>query len=150
MTIGIHADGTPAVPGGGFVDKTDNAPQPGIRTAIEWLYNRAPATTARIWLYGLVLGAIFEAITLLLRFGAGHTARETFSFLAPYTFGWRAHHSYMGVLVVIVAFFIVSRPWRRWLFVLGLALILSDLAHHFLILWPLTGSPEFDLRYPGY
>ena len=31
---------------------------------------------------------------------------------------------------------------------LGAALILSDLVHHYAILWPIVGSPQFDLTYP--
>jgi len=27
-------------------------------------------------------------------------------------------------------------------------LFLSDIVHHFLVLWPITGNPEFDLFYP--
>jgi hypothetical protein len=33
--------------------------------------------------------------------------------------------------------------------VLGIALLASDLIHHFAILWPLTGTPEFHLKYPA-
>jgi hypothetical protein len=29
-------------------------------------------------------------------------------------------------------------------------LIFSDLAHHFIVLWPITGSPEFDIIYPDH
>ena len=35
-----------------------------------------------------------------------------------------------------------------WSVILGLALIKSDLMHHFLVLWPFTGSHDFDLVYP--
>lgn len=37
----------------------------------------------------------------------------------------------------------------RWLFILGTALFLSDMIHHFLVLWTLTGSPHFHLVYPA-
>jgi hypothetical protein len=36
-----------------------------------------------------------------------------------------------------------------WLWILAFSLIASDLIHHFLVLWPLTGSPHFDLTYPS-
>ena len=35
-----------------------------------------------------------------------------------------------------------------WMVIVGLALIKSDLIHHFLVLWPITGRHEFDLVYP--
>ena len=35
------------------------------------------------------------------------------------------------------------------LWILAIGLVVSDLVHHFLVLWPLTGSPQFDLFYPG-
>ena len=34
------------------------------------------------------------------------------------------------------------------LIVIGIALALSDAVHHFLVLWPIVGSPQFDLVYP--
>lgn len=34
-------------------------------------------------------------------------------------------------------------------FVVGVGLLSSDLIHHFLVLWPMTGSPDFDLVYPA-
>jgi hypothetical protein len=117
---------------------------------VEILRRRAPATPARVWLYGLVLAAIFEAITAALRFGVDLQIRQDTAFMAPLTFGWRIHHGYTGTAILLAALAIPAGPWRRWTVVLGLALLGSDLAHHFLILWPLTGSPEFDLRYPGF
>ena len=38
--------------------------------------------------------------------------------------------------------------WIWWMRVVGWSLITSDLVHHFLVLWPLTGSPHFDWVYP--
>jgi hypothetical protein len=39
-------------------------------------------------------------------------------------------------------------PWRRRLLVAGAALALSDLVHHFVVLWLVVGDPEFHLVYP--
>jgi len=42
---------------------------------------------------------------------------------------------------------------RRWpqltrhLLMIGLALVLSDHIHHFIVLWYFVGSPQFDLFY---
>jgi hypothetical protein len=35
----------------------------------------------------------------------------------------------------------------RLLLLLGVGLIVSDMTHHFAVLWPLTGDPQFHLRY---
>ena len=97
----------------------------------------------------------FEAITIALRFGARlESTRDTAPYLSWLTFGYRIHHSYVGVVLVgLAAIFAdkLTELYRRlafWLFVVGLSLIMSDLIHHFAVLWPLTGSPEFDLVYP--
>ena len=36
-----------------------------------------------------------------------------------------------------------------WLLVLGISLLASDVVHHFLILWPILGDPEFSLLDPA-
>jgi hypothetical protein len=104
------------------------------------------------WILGraLVLSAIIEGITLLCRFGLGLQAtRDTAATIGCLTLGIRVHHSYVGVAVIAAAWLLRRRPALfRWLAVLGLALLLSDLAHHFLVLWPIVGSPEFHLVYP--
>ena len=35
-----------------------------------------------------------------------------------------------------------------WMLAIGLGLFFSDLIHHFLVLWPVVGSPQFDFFYP--
>lgn len=35
-----------------------------------------------------------------------------------------------------------------WMLAIGLGLFFSDLIHHFLVLWPVVGSPQFDVFYP--
>ena len=62
----------------------------------------------------------------------------------------RIHHSYVGVaLLVGSALFGPMSAAGTALFFAGIALALSDIIHHFLVLWPLTGTPEFHLRYPA-
>jgi len=41
-----------------------------------------------------------------------------------------------------------TSPRWWWIRVVGWALLISDLTHHFAVLWPVTGSPQFDLVYP--
>lgn len=103
--------------------------------------------TRRIALYALILTAIFEAITCVLRFGLDlQSTRET-SAVARFTFGLRIHHSYPGALLMVVCAFLKPSRLRDVLLIVGIALLASDLIHHFLVLWPITGSPQFDLTY---
>ena len=125
----------------------------------------------------IVLTLVIECICVICRFGYGWTSTDTTaSTVGRMTFGLRIHHGYIGVLLVAVAATygwlrgsaessandltrsdhtqaeeLGIRPddWMRWSLVIGFALIVSDLIHHFLVLWPLTGSPQFDLVYPA-
>ncbi|MGB0767238.1 MAG: hypothetical protein ACPGYV_05970 [Phycisphaeraceae bacterium] len=104
------------------------------------------------WALGLTL--LFEAVTLLFRFGFKIEAtRDTAKYVARWTRGIRIHHGYWGVPLVLLGLIALSMSLGpalagAWLTILGLALIKSDLMHHFLVLWPITGSHDFDLVYP--
>lgn len=105
-------------------------------------------TRLDLW-WALGLTALFEAVTCLFRFGLGMQSTRDTGTVGAWTFGLRIHHGYVGVVMVAVAFAFPAGGWlRAWLLRIGLALVLSDLAHHFLVLWPVTGSPHFDLTYP--
>jgi hypothetical protein len=97
--------------------------------------------------WGLVLAGAIELVTVILRFGMKLQATRDTSMLASWTFGFRIHHGYIGVVLLLLA--LPASGWlRNLLVIIGIGLVLSDLAHHFLVLWPITGSPEFDIRYP--
>ena len=102
-------------------------------------------------MFGVVIWTmIVEALTCVLRFGLRlESTRDTASTIGRLTFGVRIHHSYIGILLLPIAF-IVERRWpllSRWLLIAGLALLFSDLIHHFIVLWLITGSPQFDMLY---
>lgn len=99
-----------------------------------------------------VLALTFEFLTCLLRFGAGLESTRDTSSLARYTFGLRIHHGYVGIVLATVAHLVYrDRPAiYLWAFPVGLALIASDLMHHFIVLWAVTGDPHFDWVYPKY
>jgi hypothetical protein len=103
-----------------------------------------------LWTLGLTL--LFEVLTIGLRFGAGlESTRDTEPYISALTRGVRIHHSYIGGAILLAAAIPGGRHGARWrdvCWILGLSLVLSDLIHHFAVLWPLTGSPEFDLVYP--
>ncbi len=100
----------------------------------------------------VLLTCVFEIVTLVLRFGLGlQSTRDTAGTIGLLTGGVRIHHGYIGVLLLIPAIWfrrIRSGPAASWWVAVAMALILSDLVHHFLVLWPITGSPQFDLVYP--
>ena len=101
---------------------------------------------AAAWCLALTIG--IELFTCLLRFGFSLESQKDTAWMAPFTFGYRDHHGYWGILLAVIAAF----GWRRRtirnaLLIVGGALFLSDMIHHFLVLWPVTGSPEFYFRY---
>lgn len=97
---------------------------------------------------GLALALAFEAVTLAARFGAGLQSTRDTGFLAAWTFGLRIHHGYLGLVLLVLRGRLPAWRARRGATILGIGLLVSDLVHHFLVLWPLTGSPQFDLFYP--
>lgn len=93
---------------------------------------------------------LLELITVILRFGfALESTRDTASTVGRLTFGLRIHHSYIGIALLPVAMWLERRSptWSTAVLALGLGLFFSDMIHHFLVLWIVTGSPQFDLVY---
>ena len=117
-----------------------------LQRLTNWLSGLSPRQTLRA---GVLATVGIEALTCLLRFGGGMTAGESTHWMASATFGWRIHHGYVGA-VIIVGSLLIRPGWlRNALLIAGVGLFLSDLLHHFAVLWPLTGSPEFYVRYPA-
>lgn len=105
---------------------------------------------SRIFVRAAILTVAIEALTVFLRYGMGlESTRDTASTIGRLTLGLRIHHGYLGILLLLAAWI----AWRRWprlaphLLVFGIALAASDAIHHFLVLWPIEGSPHFDLWY---
>jgi hypothetical protein len=118
-----------------------------------WLAALSSGTVA---LLAAGLTAIIELVTVVLRFGFGLQSHTSTSWMAPLTLGLRIHHGYYGILMLLVAARLSSpksacvrkrAALRNALVIVGAALFLSDMIHHFLVLWPITGSPEFYIRY---
>lgn len=96
------------------------------------------------------LALVLEGLTLLSRFGLGLQSTRDTAFIGALTFGVRIHHGYIGAALLLVGWRLGSKPlWRSLLLIVGGGLLLSDLVHHFAVLWPITGSPQFDLTYPA-
>ena len=91
-----------------------------------------------------------ELLTVFFRFGLGLRSGARPSRIGRLTRGVRIHHGYIGVaLLAGAALFGSASVAGTALFFAGIALAFSDMIHHFLVLWPLTGAPEFHLRYPA-
>jgi hypothetical protein len=98
----------------------------------------------------LVLGIGLELITVWARWGLGLQATRDTTSLAALTLGLRIHHGYFGLLLMIVGLPVLrlNPGFGRALGMLGGGILASDLIHHFLVLWPLTGHHEFHIVYP--
>ncbi|MEM6690938.1 MAG: hypothetical protein AAF664_16035 [Planctomycetota bacterium] len=114
---------------------------------------RAPLRFDRAMVYWSVLGTlVIELICVVLRFGFGKDSTSaTASTIGIMTLGYRIHHGYIGALMIPLGICYCDGPksWGWWILVIGIALFASDFIHHFLILWPITGTPDFDLVYPS-
>lgn len=117
-------------------------------TLAETLSRIGSLHAGEVLLLGLLLALVLEAITCLLRFGADVRATRDTRFLARYTRRVRVHHGYWGVGLLALAP-VAGGAALDTLLIWGIGLAVSDALHHFLVLWPLTGSHEFHLRYPA-
>ena len=115
--------------------------------------SQRPVLTTHQWLArSATLTVILEVLTCVSRFGLGfQSTRDTASTIGVLTFGIRIHHGYFGLVMIVIA----ARLWHRspararYILLIAIALIASDLIHHFLVLWPITGSPHFHFVYPN-
>ncbi|MFC1745459.1 hypothetical protein ACFL35_15805 [Candidatus Riflebacteria bacterium] len=102
-----------------------------------------------VFFFSFIFTMLFELITLICRFVLGWKAGSKTAFFARFTLGLRIHHGYVGILLIVSSFFLnPDNRWKKLFLILGNSLFFSDFIHHFLILWPLYGSPEFDIFYP--
>ncbi|MBI1832228.1 MAG: hypothetical protein HYR84_12355 [Planctomycetes bacterium] len=99
--------------------------------------------------HGMLLAIIIEAVTIAFRFGLNLQSTRDTAALGAFTLGLRVHHGYIGVFLVPLAWCFPT-GLRHLLWIIAIGLIVSDLAHHFLVLWPITGSPQFDFVYPDH
>lgn len=109
-------------------------------------------TNRQLTITAVCLTVAFEALTCILRYGCQlESTRDTASTIGRITCGLRIHHSYVGAVLILLACWLWDRCPRQawWGLAIGLGLLLSDVIHHFLVLWPIEGSPQFDLWYPG-
>jgi len=107
-----------------------------------------PLTPTAAIAWCLLLAAAIEILTCLLRFGFHLEASRDTDFLCGITCGLRIHHAYLGLVLIVLGLLFARGPVLQWSVIVGAALVISDLVHHFLVLWTVTGKPEFQLFYP--
>jgi len=105
----------------------------------------------RLWREMVLWAAVVEIPTAIARFGLGlESTRDTAGTVGKLTLGLRIHHGYIGMLLLLIGGLLSSSSrYREGLLILGGALALSDAFHHFVLLWLVTGSPQFDVFYPA-
>jgi len=102
-----------------------------------------------IFVAGWLIFAV-ELLTVFLRFGLGLRSGTQGSRIGRLTRGLRIHHGFIGVALLVTSLpFGPASVAGTALFFSGIALAFSDVIHHFLVLWPLTGAAEFYLWYPA-
>ena len=97
----------------------------------------------------VILTILFEAVTVLFRFGFNITIKKDFRWLGKLSFGYRLHHGYWGLALVMVSYLAFTGTAQEHGLILGWALFLSDIIHHFVVLQLFTGNHEFELRFPN-
>lgn len=96
----------------------------------------------------LLLTALIEAVTCWCRFGLDLQSTRDTAWLARFTLGLRVHHGYVGAAMMLVCPLIPAGPIYTLMLAGGAAMVISDLIHHYCVLWPITGRPEFHVVYP--
>lgn len=111
----------------------------------------ASLTPSLVVSVGVVAALVVEALTLVLRFGLAMKSPTVTRSAARFTRGWRVHHGFVGLAVLVLAAALpLPPPWGNLAWIAGIALFLSDAIHHFAVLHPVLGDSEFDLRYPEH
>jgi len=96
----------------------------------------------------LLLTALIEAVTCWFRFGLDLQSTRDTAWLARFTLGLRVHHGYVGGAMMLACPMLPTGPLYAGALLVGGALAVSDLIHHYCVLWPITGRPEFHIVYP--
>lgn len=110
-----------------------------------WLAKLPPGQVLTWIVVGTVIGEVGTVVVqFLLRWEFRFVAR----LVGAITRGVRVHHGYLGAAALLAAWLVPLPPaWRHLALIAGGTLVLTDLLHHTLVLWLLTGAPAFALRY---
>jgi hypothetical protein len=118
------------------------------RTALQTIaFTLASLGLTSTLMLGLAFAMFVELLTVLLRFGFRLESQIHTKKIGKITRGYRAHHGYYGVPLLAFAAALPLGLAANVMIIAGLGLLVSDLIHHFLVLWPVTGHHEFFIRY---
>lgn len=95
----------------------------------------------------IMLTILFEVVTIIARFGFKLQSNVHTRSMAKWTRNIRIHHGYAGAALLPIGF-LSEHALAPQLISIGFALLCSDLIHHFLVLLPVTGNHEFNIKYP--
>jgi hypothetical protein len=96
----------------------------------------------------IVIGTfLIEVACCFGRFVLKKESTKDTGFIGKMTFGIRIHHGYVGLMLVFLRNS-AGTGIAPWMVRIGWSCVISDLIHHFLVLWPITGSLQWDLVYP--
>ena len=92
---------------------------------------------------------IIEAITIYFRFCLNMKSKDRYKQKVKKSgsgrvFHW--HHFIIGIAIVLFSLFFEGQ-FEKSLFNLGTGVFVSDLVHHFVVLYFFTGKTEFYLQY---
>jgi hypothetical protein len=90
-----------------------------------------------VLVFGVALTLGIELLCCLFRFVFRMRSRE----IQARWLGVRIHHGYTGVALFPALFFLPSM-WAAWIGAVAVALVLSDLLHHFVVLPLATGQRD--------
>src|SRR5262245_35685639 len=100
----------------------------------------------QLMIASLIATLVIEVVTLIFRFcflirPEVSPAYSVGMLLA----GIRIHHGFFGLLFLFLAMLLrrSKAVLVPWFLVLGIGLLASDIVHHFVILAPILGDPEF-------
>lgn len=94
----------------------------------------------------LVSAILIELLTIFGRFFFKLNSKDTYiRIIKKYNikFMIHIHHLFIGLIIFVFSYYFKSSIFLN----LGLGIALSDIIHHFLVLWPITGNPEFHIVY---
>jgi hypothetical protein len=91
---------------------------------------------------------VIEIVTCIGRFGFDISMKEKEGAITALIFGVRIHHGYVGAFCLLSAFVITRFKLKgdfntNLLYIGGWALLISDIIHHFIVLYLIVGKTEF-------
>ena len=99
-----------------------------------------------IWQIILITALVIEAVTIFGRFFFKISSKDILMRIMHH-YKWKrvihVHHLFFGLVVIGLAIYQGSLVGID----LGIGIVLSDLIHHFIVLWVIIGDPEFRLVY---